>query len=160
MKTDYDTSWATLLDDIYVQHRKFYYEDDERAAALKALSDLNDLIGGYFELKGDFQTLVQRKSLPWESIFEILSATQRCSIVLLDMTIPKGFSVEKGKTPKAYASYMPEKNAVNVEIYTGRSREDLSGYDGYGREPDELEVIRCLRDRDGNIIEDWHSEWI
>lgn len=160
MKTDYDTSWAAKLDEIYAQHRKFYYEDDEREAALKALSDINSRMDGYFELLNSFSTLVQLKPLPWKYIFDILKNTKKCSVLLKDYPIPAKYLPAKSEKLKVYASFLADKGAVQIQYYTGRRREDLSGYDGYGREPDELEFVSCLRDRDGNLIEDWHPEWV
>lgn len=105
--------------------------------------------------------IVQKKDLPWDYVFDVIRNSGRFSFVV-PMDIPSRFRLRKPSPQRGtmLAAYREEPDAVLLRIYTGNRREDLAGYDGYGREPDELEVVEGLRNRDGDWQRGLEIKWI
>ncbi len=115
---------------------------------------------GSFSLDKYSGYIVQEKKLPWGYVFDVIKNAPNFGFIV-PMALPPRFKVSEPKPErgKMFAYYNKGKDAVLFKLYTGERREDLAGYDGWGREPDELEVVEGLRDRDGNWIEELSLKW-
>lgn len=159
MKKKLNAEWALNLNAM-----KPKWADKEDVARVK-IAQLADYIksesDGAFLLDKSSGHIVQKKELPWSYIFDIIRNAPEFGYVIL-MKIPPRFKIKNSEPMRGamYAYYNSENDAIRIRVYTGERREDLAGYDGFGRGPDELEAIEGHRDRDGNWIEELNLKWI
>lgn len=159
MKKELNADWT-----LKIKEMKPNWSDNEDAAR-KKIDRLVDYIksesGGAFYLDKYSGYIIQKKGLPWSYLFDIIKNTPEFRFIVA-IAVPPRFKVKKPKPVRGtmYAYYNSKNDTIRVRIYTGGRREDLAGYDGFGREPDELEVIEGIRDRNGNWIEELNLKWI
>lgn len=159
MKKELNAQWALALaqmQPLWEDHVSVTREKVKRMAEyVKGESD------GAFAYDKHSGYLLQRKELPWRYLFDVIKAASTFGFIVL-MELPKSFGVRKPEPARGtmYAYYNADSDAVLLQVYTGEYREDLSGYDGFGREPDELEVVEGLRRCNGSWAEELHLKWI
>lgn len=159
MKKELNVDWILKLEEL-----KPNWTDFEEATHKKTdrLADyIKSESGGTFYLDKYSGYIVQKKDLPWSYLFDIIKNAPKFGFIVA-IAVPPRFRINSPKPERGtmYAYYNSENDAIRVRIYTGGRREDLAGYDGYGREPDELEVIEGLRDKEGNWVEELSLKWI
>lgn len=138
---------------------------DSKEAARNKISRLVGYVhaesGGSLRLDVRSGHIIQAKTLPWEYIYDVIKNASGFAFIVT-MAMPPRFKAKEPEPGRGtmYAYYCEEKDAVRLRSYTGKRREDLSGYDGWGREPDELEVVEGIRDKNGNWIEALDLKWI
>lgn len=158
MSKELNVEWVSQLE---ARCPKWGDSDDVVREKLSRLAEYVKIeSNGYFQYDTDAGKLIQKKTLPWSCVFDVIKCGQEFDFVVL-MDIKPRFKFKKPFPPKGmmFASYDEDEDAVRLKIYSGERREDLSGYDGYGREPDELEVVEGLRDRDGEWLEELEVKW-
>ncbi|MCC8118188.1 MAG: hypothetical protein LIP09_05480 [Bacteroidales bacterium] len=158
-----NAEWAKMLSE---KLPIFYYRIDEDKEAKEKIREFSEFVKnsseGAIEVESDYYwVLIQKQPLEWQYIYDVLANAPQFNMVL-DMELPDKFQkrFKKGEEQKITASYDADKESILMSAYTGNRREDLSGYDGFGREPDELEEIVALRDRNGDWVQEWHSQWV
>ncbi len=159
MKKEFNADWAIMLDDMLPTL------SDNGTAVREKWNRLSEFIkeesDGAFLLSKNSQQLIQNSRVKWSYIFDVIKNAPKFGYKIA-LQLPPRFRL-KNPNPEPgwmYASYDENTNAVRVRVFTGNLREDLSGYDGFGREPDEFEVVEGLRDRDGNWIQNLNLTWI
>lgn len=159
MKRTLNADWALNLPKMRLTWADVDEEAIEKKIALMA-EYVKKESDGSFLLDKNSGYIIQKKNLPWSCVFDVIKNAGRIRFVVL-MSLPPRFRI---RTPapakgKMYAYYNSAKDAVRLLTYTGKRREDLAGYDGYGRGPDETEVVEGLRDRNGNWIKELDRRW-
>lgn len=140
----------------------------EKESKLEELAKFVDKeTDGAIEARG--HTLVQKKKLPWSYVYDVaknLYEAYRGSIYKLHFDAlckwPADF-VQTGSVlterDVMKAKYLYDKNGVELSIHSGRKIENRGGYDGFGMERDDIEMLGGVRGREGNWIEPLHLYW-
>lgn len=137
---------------------------DSFSVAMKKFRQLAEYVkaesGGIFVFDCNSGTMIQNAQASWEYVFDVIKAAP-CFSYVVRLRLPHRLKVKKPNPGlgRAFASYVSKKDAVRLRVYSGKRREDLSGYDGFGREPDELEVVQGLRGRDGSWVKELRLKW-
>lgn len=157
--TEFDTDWAIMLNDM-----RPTWTDDEgvrRARTEEIRNYVAEQSQGAFELDKYTGRITQLKAMNWSTIFDVIKNADLFGFTIW-MEIPSSLNVKKTSPAlgSMYACYKAEEDAVRVRAETGKRREDLSGYDGWGRGPDEFEVVQGFLDRDGQWLEPLHLTWV
>lgn len=154
-----DAGWALKLADM----RPTWADSDSvaREKVARMVDCVENESQGAFYLDKYSGEIVQKTDLPWDYMFDVIKNASMFSFVVR-MALPPHFKLRKPSPKRGtmLAAYREEQDAVLLRVYTGNRREDLTGYDGFGREPDELEVVEGLRSREGNWIEELRIKWI
>lgn len=159
MKKELNADWALRLKELKPNWTD--KEDIARKKTDRLVDYVKSESGGTFYLDKYSGYIVQKKVLPWNYVFDIIKNAPEFGYII-SMGVPPRFKTKKSEPARGamYAYYNSKNDAIKVRIYTGGRQEDLSGYDGFGREPDNLEVIEGHRDRNGNWIEELNLKWI
>lgn len=105
--------------------------------------------------------ICQKKDLPWPLLFDIIkNGAEFCFVVRTHLS--ESFSMPSPNPARGcmFAYYNAEKDAVLLRSFTGERREDVAGFDGWGRDPDAVEVVEGLRNREGEWLENLRPKWI
>lgn len=159
MKEGLTAEWALSLSKMLPVR---IFSDAEKKIKLAQLATYIDSASkGAFQWDDKTASIVQRKKLPWGYLFDVIKCAREF-VFVVKMPLPPKFKLidPEPKRGTMLAHYEDDDDAISLFIYTEGKREELAGYDGWGREPDELEVVAGLRDREGNWIDELHIEWI
>jgi len=159
MKKELNADWSLNLSEMRPTWAD--KEDVAREKIARLVDYVESESDGYFYMDKYSGYIVQKKALPWSYVFDVIKNAPKLGFVVY-MKLPPRFKVRKPKPVRGtmYAYYDSENDAIKLHTYTGERREEFAGYDGWGREPDELEVIEGLRNRNSNWIDELKLKWI
>lgn len=159
MAKELNTDWSLKL----IEMQPTWTDNDDviRKKTEKLAEYVKTESGNTFCLDKYSGYIVQKKKLPWSRVFDVIKNAPKFGFVV-PVGVPPHFKIRKPNPARGtmYAFYDAEKDAVLLRLYTGERREELAGYDGWGRESDELEVIEGLRDRNGIWLKELELKWI
>lgn len=159
MKDKLNADWALSLAEMTPSVMLSYTEQREQWQKLAQY--IKEQSNNDFLLDGNECQLVQNAKLNWSYLFDVIKAAEGFKFRIA-MALPHHFRINKPNPGRGwmYAFYNRKNDTIELRVYTGNRREDLSGYDGFGREPDEIEIVTGMRDRDGNWVKELDFDWI